>query len=234
MKIFGQPESYSDMLERIFFFTFGTGVFCVFYLSISSPAVKSILDSLAIEAEIGWIKGLKALYVVIPLIVAIFSRIIRLHDKISDVLLIRHRFDTKHILLPLSRKVGSCVGPDVIKKNRVDMMYKLFYPYAGFKDPSIDAQLVRSALDNWGWFWVELEAICLFLVTGSIFLIMGKTTQLIFSFVVALLLIAVSFGQYKTCIRTATAEVNAIVSDENRNQKILEHFSVFEEGSKGD
>ncbi len=233
MKIFGQPESYSDMLERIFVFTLGTGVICVFWLSASSPAVKDILDSISMETDIGMVKGVKALYVLIPVTVAIFSRIIRLHDKISDLFSIRHSFDTKYILMPLARRVGSAVESDVIKKNRIGMMYKVFYPYAGFKDPSIDAQLIRSALDNWGWYWVELEAVCLFLLTMIIFLIMDKITQSFVSFVVGLVLIVLSLYQYKVCIRSATAEVNAILGDDEREKEILDSFSAFEQKPNG-
>lgn len=232
MRIFGQPESYSDMLERIFIFTLGIGFICVFWLSASSPAVKDILDSISMETEIGIVKGVKALYVLIPLIIAIFSRVIRLHDKISDLFSIRHSFDTKYILIPLAQQVGSNIESDVIKKNRIEMMYKVFYPYAGFKDPSIDAQLIRSALDNWGWYWVELEAICLFLLTMIIFLIMEKITQSFVSFIIGLFLIALSFYQYKVCISSAKAELNAILDDDKRKKEILDCFSVLEQESK--
>jgi hypothetical protein len=232
MKIFGQPKSYSDMLERIFYFTLGIGFCCVFWLSTSSPSVKDILDSISMETDIGIIKGVKALYVIIPLLVAIISRIIRLHDKISDLFLIRQNFDTKYILIPMARQVGSTASSFVIKKNRVNMMYKVFYQYAGFKDPVIDAQLTRSALDNWGWYWVTLEAACLFLITMVIFLIIDKITQFFVSFVIGLFLIAFSFYQYKVCIGSATAELNAILYDDNRKKAIFDSFSILENESK--
>ena len=232
MKIFGQPESYSDMLERIFCFTLGTGFICVFWLSASSPAVKDILDSISMETDIGFVKGVKALYVIIPLIVAVLSRVIRLHDKISDILSIRQRFDTKYILIPMAHKVGSAARSGVIKNNRDDMMYKGFYPYAGFKEPVIDAQLVRSALDNWGRFWVELEAVCLLFITMIIFLMIDKSTQCFVSFVIGLVLIALCFFQYRVCISSATSEINAILDDDNRKKAIFDCFFMLDNASK--
>jgi hypothetical protein len=225
MKIFGQPENYSDMLERIFIFSLGVGVFCVLELSFYSPSVKNILDSISIETDIGLVKGLKALYVVVPLIVAIISRVIKLHDRISDIFLIRHKFDVKYILFPIVRKVGSNVMLDKIQKNRIDMMYKVFYPYAGFKDPSIDAQLVRSALDNWGWLWVEVESCCLFLLTAVIFLFIGKAVQSLINICIVIFWVVLYFYSYNACIKSATAEVNAIVDDKQRKNKIFEYLS---------
>ena len=36
-------------------------------------------------------------------------------------------------------------------------MGEVFYKYASFNDPKIDAQLVSNARDYWYWFWVGLE-----------------------------------------------------------------------------
>ena len=232
MKIIGQPESYSDMLERIFVFTLGTSILCVFWLSATSKTIKDILDSISMEAEIGFIKSVKALYVLIPLVVAILSRIIKLHDKISDFFLIRQTFDTKHILIPMAQKVGSSIQPNVIKKNRVDIMYKLFYPYAGFKDPQIDAQLVRTALDNWGWYWVILESDFVLFLNMLIFFIIGNIKSALVSLIIALVLIFLSFFQYRVCIKSANAELNAIIDDDKRKMEILDFFSTLYNSSR--
>lgn len=232
MEIFGQPESYSDMLKRVFVINFGMGVICMFFLSFSSPEVKGVLDSISNESEIGLVKGMKALYVLIPLVVAILSNIIKLHDKISDLLKIRLRFDTSHILIPLAQGVGSDISPERIKNNRNDLMYKVFYRYAGFKDPVIDAQLVRTALDNWGWLWVEVEASFLWLLTSVIFLTMQKRIQLLICLSVALVLICLGLYQYRMCIKSAKIEVNAILDDKKRKKDILDCFQILQKGTK--
>jgi len=232
MKIIGQTESYSDMLERIFIFTLGTGIICTVLVGFSSPAVSDLLDFVSIKVDIWIIKGLKVLYVAIPLIFALLSRIFKLHDKISDLLRIRLRFDTKHILIPLARGVGSDVSLERIKNNRNDLMYKVFYPYAGFKNPIIDDQLVRTALDNWGWFWVEVETSVVFMITSVIFLTIQKRIQFLTLLGVVLILIFLEFYQYRVCIKSAEAEVNTILDDKKRKKDILERFSTLQKEAK--
>jgi hypothetical protein len=155
MKIFGQPESYSDMLQRIFYTSVASGLICTVILSHASPAVKVFLDTVPTVANIGPLKGLKALYVLIPLAIGLISRIVRLHDKISVILRIRFLFDTRYLLFPLAELSGHNLTKNfkkAISKNRVDAMNSVFNIYAGFIDPVIDTQLVRTAADNWGWF----------------------------------------------------------------------------------
>jgi hypothetical protein len=227
MKIIGQPDSYSDMLERIFIFTLGVGVICTIYLGVSSPRLSDFLNYVTKEVEIGPVKGLKILYVAIPFIFALLSRIIKLHDRISDLLKIRLRFDTKHILIQLSRGVGSDVSPERIKNNRNDLMYKVFYRYVGFKDPVIDAQLIRTALDNWGWLWVEVEASFLLILTSIIFLTMQKGIDFLICIGITIVFIFLELYQYRMCIKSAKAEVNSILDDNKRKEAILECFSAF-------
>ena len=89
MMIFGQPESYSDMLQRIFYFSVATGLLCTVLLTFGSPHFRAFLDSFDVQADIGPISGLKALYVLIPLAVAVLSRVLKLHDRVSTLLRIR-------------------------------------------------------------------------------------------------------------------------------------------------
>lgn len=168
MTIIGQPNDYSDMLKRIFWTTFMSGILCSFILAAASPHMHRFLESLKIEADVPFVKGLKALYVLLPLLFAGVARVIYLHDKISNLFHIRYRFDTRHILYPLAKASGLPLTKEQekqIRRTRRDAMYAVFYPYAGFKDPKIDSQLIRNALDAWGWFWVAVEAVCVFTAT---------------------------------------------------------------------
>ena len=57
----------------------------------------------------------------------------KLHDRLSDILHIRERFDISHILFPLALASGAaCTVEQIwkIKRNRQDLMYKVFYKYA--------------------------------------------------------------------------------------------------------
>lgn len=168
MKIFGQPESYSDILQRVFYMTVATGVICTFLLVNASPTFQKFMDSISTEADIGPVKNLKILYVLLPLLLGIFSRMIRMHDRISDLLRIRHIFDTRYLLFPLAQGTDIPLTNNLKKKiikDRVNLMDKVFYPFARFRNPIIEEQLVRTAADNWGWFWVFIESSVLIILT---------------------------------------------------------------------
>jgi hypothetical protein len=45
-------------------------------------------------------------------------------------------------------------------------MRRTFYAYVSGPQIQIDPQLITLALDTWSWFWVGIEATCIFLVTG--------------------------------------------------------------------
>ena len=159
MKLIEQPQSYSDILHRVFFTTLCVGVICTVLLGSASPEVKRVLDSVATDVDFGPVKSLKFLYVAIPLLLALLSRVIKLHDRISDVLGLRRVIDTEWILFPLAAGAGIAVSQEVRETLRRDasyrtqVMYRVFYPYVSLPDARIDRQLVRSALDNLGWLW---------------------------------------------------------------------------------
>jgi hypothetical protein len=105
-----------------------------------------------LDAELGPVKGLKLLYVVVPELVAILSRFIKLHDRVSDVLGLRATIDVQWILLPLARGSGAMLDDTrelAVRLQRIGLMYKVFYPFVSVPDAVVDRQLVRTALDNW-------------------------------------------------------------------------------------
>jgi len=231
MKIIGQPESYSEMLERIFATTLATGFLCTVFLAQGSPAVHDLVNRISASADIGPLKGVKALYVLIPLGIAIFARVIKLHDKISDIFRIRKRFDTRHILLPMAERLGFDINNPFrasVENDRIQAMYAVFYPYAGFAEPAIDQQLVRTALDNWGWFWVALEAAFLTLVTLIVFFAIGRWNHGLLTLGVLILLILFLFYQWSVCKRSASAQVEAILQDAERADKVRRYFAKLE------
>ena len=227
MNIFGQPDSYSDMLERIFAFSIVTGLICTVVLSDASPALKDFLNSLKTAADIGPVKGIKALYVLIPLILAFFSRVVKLHDRISDLIGIRHGFDTRFILYPLATGSGTTLT-DVLKrkiaKNRVKMMYAVFYPYASFRDPKIDRQLVQTSADQWGWYWVFLESTFVFAVTTTILLFIGRNDHARICFMVILVELVFLLFLGFACRRNAKPQIDAILADGSRMSAIASEF----------
>lgn len=51
----------------------------------------------------------------------------------------------------------------------------MFYAFASLPESKIAPQLVRTALDNLGWFWVLVEALVLLLLTEMGLLLLGAT-----------------------------------------------------------
>jgi hypothetical protein len=234
MKVIAQPESYSDMLERIFVVTVATGIICTLILASASPSVKALLDSIKTETDVGPIKDLKALYVLIPIFIAVVSRVVLLHDRLSDLLHIRIIFDTRYVLFPMARLSGHDVDKNMeqrIRSVRESAMYKVFYPYAGFAAPAIDKQLIRTALDNWGWFWSWVESEVLLVVSSIVVKAMGGDAQfwicLDGSFLIALLLLTTWFA----CRRSADRQVRAVVDDPQRKSDIYAYFAEILRGS---
>jgi len=228
MTIIGQPENYPDVLNRVFYTTLATGFACSLALASASPEVKKLFEQLPIDAELGPVKGLKLLYVVVPAAVAMVSRIIKLHDRISDVLGLRERVDTEWILLPLARGSGAVLDETrelTIRLRRKDAMYKVFYPYVSLPDSAIDRQLVRTALDNYGWFWSITEALVLVTPT-SIGLCAIAWSGWSFLALVALVgLAALARIQWEACKRGTEAEVAAILDDASRRTQIATYFN---------
>jgi len=230
MKAFAQPESYSDMLQRVFYFTVASGFVCTVLLALGSPQLKAFLDSLDVEASIGPIGGLKALYVVVPLAVGLVSRMLKIHDMLSSLFRIRFRFDTLRFLVPLATGAGINVTPEIkrrVRSNRAAAMYKVFYPYASFKDPKIDAQLVRTAADYWGWFWVLLESSLLFSITSCVLGALAQSLLCIVSAAVVLGELLLLLFMWTGCKRTAARQVNAILAQPGWKQEIFDYFSTL-------
>lgn len=230
MKIFGQPESYSDILQRIFYTSVGSGIICTFILAKASPNVQAIIDSVSTQVDIGPIKGLKALYVVFPIGVSLISRMLRLHDKISDVLRIRLLFDTRYILFPLAELSGHDLTKELkekIRSNRNAAMHVVFYPYAGFMDPAIDKQLVRSAADNWGWFWVLIESAFIFGLTAVTLWILQKNTYLQVCLWVLFLHMCLLLVEWVACRQAASRQVKAVLADSSRRSDVWAYFTAI-------
>jgi hypothetical protein len=123
--------------------------------------------------------------------------------------------------------VGNELTPkkrESIIKERVSAMYKIFYPYAGFSNPQIDNQLVRTALDNWGWFWVAVESGFLFLITSVILLLQLKWNHIIVSLIFILVNCTLLYIQWRACCHSAQRQIKAILDDDTRKTTIIRYF----------
>ncbi len=226
----GQPNDYSDILKRIFFFTVLVGIGGTAIIAWQSPAVWDLVRSFKTEVSIGPVKVTHLVLVVVPMALALFSRIVKLHDRISDLLCIRACFDRNRILIPLAEGVN--VDPATLdlgsRSDQKGLMYRVFYKYAGFEGPAIDAQLVRTALDQWGWFWVCIESSVMLVVLGLVSLfVVGWHLALWFA-VAAIVLWLLAALLMPSCRRAADHEVQAILVDQQRRQEIAGEFNALQ------
>jgi len=227
MTIIGQPESYSDMLKRIFASTLTVGILSTLGVAVVSPSLRSFLDSWDSEVKVSFLPALRALYVLVPLLVAILTRVFLLHDRISDLLGLRRRFDTEYILKPLAEGVGFKAEGDDWKKiesQRELAMTRTFYPYAGFRDPRIDVQLVRTAADRWGWFWCAIEATVVVLITGAICALIHAWLALWIALAATGVLILIAWLFWPQLGKGAKRQVEEIVANQSWNQDIRSQF----------
>src|SRR5687768_6516384 len=101
---FAAVEDYPGMLNKIAWYNLFAGVWCTSMLYNHIPDIHSALSSKLTVDILG--NQLSLLVVLIPFGLAVFCRIIKLHDRISDAFGIRKRYDIQHILIPMLDKVG--------------------------------------------------------------------------------------------------------------------------------
>ena len=153
-------------------------------------------------------------------------------EKIADLFRIRIHFDVDKILLPmciLSRASISRENYLRIKKNRSDLMGKVFYKFVSSTEgkAQIDRHLIVSALDQWSWYWIVLEAAVTFLLTSVIFIIFGNYMFGYWFLVSVLLFVSFSFIIYNNCERYALNEVKEILADQTRVDEVRSEFNAL-------
>jgi len=209
--------NYESKLSRIFWFTSIATVAAIWLLRDNVPALDLALQKIDFKLGAGENLPLPGGYLLPALVVGLVSRVFRLHDRISDLLGIRERFDIDVIIAELAAQSGfdlaEITDPQLIRQ-RSQIMGKAFYRFTSSKNPQVDEHLIHQALDWWSWLWVVLEAVLVFVLTGLALI----------AFRVPSLGIAVMFGSlavaglslpiiWSQCRRYAVAQVAAIMSD---------------------
>jgi hypothetical protein len=226
---FNRPKNYSEMLDKIGLFTF-------FEAIVLTLIITNILDPIrqALYARDWHVKVMSIelpLLVVLPsLAIALFARIIRLHDKLSDLFRIRQHFDVSRILLPLAKAVGYKASEEALKALKTDRkraMRKTFYRYASFEEPAISKALVLSAIDIWTWYWVLLEFVFLLVITASLFLGFHALRPAFFTLAAFGVFLLLFLTAFPVCARKASDQIEEIVSDPERARKIRLEFAAL-------
>ena len=164
--------------------------------------------------------------------VTLASHILQLHDHISNVLGIRHRFDILAILFPLAIGSGASLDSHAVPKiraNRKRLMNDTFYPYASSSpnEAVIGSHYITMALDQWCWYWIVLDVSFITIIAAGI-LFFAKSFA--WSSILLLLVIS-SFAllQFvrKHCEKYAFQQVELILADPKRKSSIRETFDAL-------
>jgi hypothetical protein len=226
---FERPRNYGEMLNKIGMFTFLVALILTLLVSHYSSSIASFLNQVQVPVEI-WSLHIPVLYIVPALLLATLARIVRLHDKISDLFRIRERFDLNRILVPLCGAVGIPVDlafRDKLLNRRHNAMLRTFYRYASFEDPAISKAAVLGAIDVWTWYWILLEAIIMLIIASIVLVAIGAYAAS-FGIIATAFLATLFFGtHYGNCGRRADAQIEEIVSDEPRVLTIRNEFNAI-------
>jgi hypothetical protein len=231
--IFSSPKNYDEALKRLaVFMMLETWLFTLILRDI--PKIDKILHFLESFRGIGEVlpANLAKANVggfVIALLIAWSSRQFRLHDKISNLLSIRRRFDRNYILLPLAILVGVQLKPTELKIIGADpsiLMKKVFYPYVSSRidKPLVDRHEIERALDAWSLYWIAIEALPLIVLCAIVAGICGSY-PLIGLFVLFFIVYGVAaVFLYRPLEECAWREILAIADDKAAKLAVWEAF----------
>jgi hypothetical protein len=228
---FETVASYGKMLAKIGVFTFANAVGAVWMLTFVVPPIGTFLAQWSLQVPLWGIKVPLGVLVV-SLAWAFLSRLVKLHDRVSDVLGLRRRFDVEHILKPMAQEAGVQLSPILetkLRRKRRDLMSAVFYKYAsgGTGKAVIDDHYVTMALDQWAWFWIVLEGV----VTLSLAAIVLVFTENLLAAGIILLVVAGSCGlmvcSWGISVRYAQDEIHEITKDGVRKQDIAAVFNAL-------
>jgi hypothetical protein len=224
---FDRPSSYGEMLNKIGMFTFLSALGLTWVVAYFAPSAAVFLRSQTTTVDILTLK-VPLLYAVPAIIIAVLARIVRLHNKVSDLFGIRARFDLYRILIPLCGSLQISVDKefrDKLRTHRQSVMKRTYYAYASFEEPEISKALVLSAIDLWTWYWILLESAVILAIAGialaSLQAYAGATLVFVVLFLATLL-----FSTYdEICGKLADAQIEEIVANAERASHLKTEFS---------
>jgi hypothetical protein len=170
--------------------------------------------------------------ILIAFVIAILTHTFQLHDRISDILGIRRRFDRKVILIPLAQRVGSVITKEKearIAQHRDELMHAVFYKYASSRaeKPLVDKHDIEHALNAWSWFWVLVEAVVYFGLGAIIAWSLGSS-DLGLDFAIALaVLVVLAFLQRLRLDGYARPQVETIAADATAAYDVKKRFDAL-------
>lgn len=216
------------MLNNIAIYTFLTISIILLVLSNRIEEIENLLNLVPINITISD-NDFPILAVIFALFIAIFSRVVKLHDKISNILRIRHYYDIIVIIYPILKEVIKYKESGLLKiifSDRNQIMYNIFYKYASSnrEQCKIDFNLVILALTQFTGFWITIETIVYLIFTIAISLIFNDLV--LFKYLLIIISVSIIIGIYflYTCKRETRSEIKAILNVPEYKQEITNYF----------
>lgn len=222
--IVGPVENYAQMLTKIFLWTFALSLVGLCLLAWQVPALGALFSAPPFSVSLSGHSI--PLGVVLPaLAFAAISAIVKLHDRVSDLLRLRSRFDVQYILLSMVEVSGRELTDDLrsrLRAQRRHLMSTLFYRYASGSEGKtlIDRHSVVLALTQWSWFWVLVEGMVVAALTGLTALSFGARGLGLACGICIVASILVCYASWHISARYARQQVGEILADPGRAQYI--------------
>lgn len=232
---FASVDNYKQMLRKLSWYTGIVTLFCIIILRTYVPPIAQMSDWInsIFPDEAATLLRISVSFagVAVPaVLISLFAHSIKLHDRLSDLLRIRHEFDVHYVLYPLAIASGACLSIaqfSKVRQMRKSLMGSTFYAYVSSTNPVIDSHTITQALTNWSWFWASLEAIVILSLTAIILALYGayfpSTCILI---VCTFLLLIMRFFRLQSAIY-AESQVVQILRDETRRSLVAAEFNAL-------
>ena len=233
---FQTVSNYEGMLNKIAVYTFFVSLGAIALINAELGGVpKQVLSELlktkikipGIEIQVALVFAIAAFFV------AWFSSTIKLHDRLSDLLGIRERFDLDCILFPVASASGvalSIAQQQTVRDKREELMRKVFYKYASSSPESpdrIEQHAITMALNQWASYWILVEASAVIFATGIALWVLGKCCVALVLWTIILAIIW-SLQPIRTyCRGYARDEIQQILEKESRRNAVREVFNAL-------
>lgn len=221
------PSNYLGALRQVALCTFVVLMFSAWLITTMKP---DWAEQAGPECAVPLVNlRISSGFAVGAVLLTLLFRIVKLHDRISDVLGIRKRYDYENIILPLYEGVNALhivhCDPEKIHESRARIMRSVFYRYTNGKDPlSIDNHFVEMAWESLALYWAVTEALFIHLCLALALLVLGAFA-LAFYFGLFVIVWAILYVlAERHCIRQTNQEVTEILSSPERRKQIKASF----------
>lgn len=120
---FKTVNTYGAMLNKLAIANFFVGLISFYFITTQSSTLNDIATRFSQDISISGFK-IPLGFLVPPVGLAIFFRIIKLHDRISDVFRLREFYDWEYVLKPIMDAVESNLDKKTVMLNRGRLMSK--------------------------------------------------------------------------------------------------------------